>query len=76
MALSYNSASFTEHSFGIQTYDEVENEYNGSNVDPDSGLTFTGTGITKVTYKLQGRTVGEVIFHYNGSDLQKVKRIK
>ena len=31
MALSYNSASFTEHSFGIPTFDEVENIYNSIN---------------------------------------------
>ena len=79
MALPYNSASFTEHSFGIQTYDEVKNTYGGSYTDPDSGDTFTAplASIFKVTYLLQGRIIGEVIFGYSGSgNLEHVKRIK
>ena len=61
MALSYNSASFTEHSFGIQTYDEVENEYSSGN-------------LSKATYKLQDKVVGVVEFTYVGGNLTKAKR--
>ena len=61
MALPYNSASFTEHSFGITTYDEVENTYSGGN-------------LSKATYKLQDKVVGVVEFTYVGGNLTKAKR--
>jgi len=62
MALPYNSASFTEHSFGITTFDEVENTYNSGN-------------LVKAIYKLQDKIIGVVEFTYDGGgNLTKAKR--
>ena len=63
MALPYNAATFSEHSFGIPTFDEVENNYNSSNQ------------LVKATYKLQDKTIGVVEFTYDvGGNLKKAKR--
>ena len=62
MALPYNSATFSEHSFGILTFDEVVNTYSGGN-------------LSKATYKLQDKTIGVVEFTYDsGGNLIKAKR--
>jgi hypothetical protein len=91
MALSYNSASFTEHSFGIPTYDEVINDYgtvnassmvdlDGDSVDETSlpfafGSASAGT-LNRVIYKLRDRVIGVVDFEYTGGNLTRVKRVK
>ena len=64
MALPYNSATFSEHSFGIPTFDEVVNTYSSGN-------------LSKATYKLQDKTIGVVEFTYDaGGNLIKAKRTK
>ena len=64
MALPYNAATFSEHSFGIPTFDEVENTYNSGN-------------LVKATYKLQDKIIGVVEFTYDGGgNLTKAKRTK
>lgn len=64
MALPYNAATFSEHSFGIPTFDEVENTYSSGN-------------LVKATYKLQDKIIGVVEFTYDGGgNLTKAKRTK
>ena len=89
MALSYNSASFTEHSFGIPTFDEVENLYSvvdssatvdikndGNNTSlPFAFGTSIGSGLNRVIYRLRDRVVGVVDFSYSGTNLTNVKRV-
>ena len=68
MALSYNSASFTEHSFGIPTFDEVENIY--TNID-NSNVSTTEIEIVNN----DSTTVQSILFAFGASTGAGINRV-